>query len=284
MHATAPLPTAVDTDFLQHYGPWAVVTGASDGIGRAFARQLAAQGLNLVLVARRGAMLQALAAELTRTHGIACEVQAADLGDAAAVQAMLAATGDLDVGLLVAAAGYGTSGALVDAPLAVECDMVDVNCSAVLAMSWHFARRFAARRRGGLVLMSSLLAFHGVPRAANYAATKAYVQTLAEGLRVELAPCGVDVVASAPGPIRSGFAERADMKMSLSLEPEVVARLTLRALGRRTTVRPGWLSKLLGWSLALLPRWGQVKVISQVMAGMTAHQRATPGTAANAPR
>jgi NAD(P)-dependent dehydrogenase (short-subunit alcohol dehydrogenase family) len=147
MHATAPLPTAVDTDFLQHYGPWAVVTGASDGIGRAFARQLAAQGLNLVLVARRGAMLQALAAELTRTHGIACEVQAADLGDAAAVQAMLAATGDLDVGLLVAAAGYGTSGALVDAPLAVECDMVDVNCSAVLAMSWHFARRFAARRQ-----------------------------------------------------------------------------------------------------------------------------------------
>jgi hypothetical protein len=91
-------------------------------------------------------------------------------------------------------------------------------------------------------------------------------------------------VASAPGPIRSGFAERADMKMSLSLEPEVVARLTLRALGRRTTVRPGWLSKLLGWSLALLPRWGQVKVISQVMAGMTAHQRATPGTAANGPR
>jgi short-subunit dehydrogenase len=145
---------------------------------------------------------------------------------------------------------------LIDAPLAVECDMVDVNCSAVLAMSWHFARRFAARRRGGLVLISSLLAFHGVPRAANYAATKAYVQTLAEGLRVELAPFGVDVVASAPGPIRSGFAERADMKMALSLEPEVVARLTLRALGRRTTVRPGWLSKLLGWSLARRPRHG----------------------------
>lgn len=283
MHDAAPTPT-VDTAFVQRYGPWAVVSGASDGIGRAFARQLAAQGLNLVLVARRASLLQALAAELTRTHGIACRVQAADLGDPAAVQAVLAATGDLDVGLLVAAAGYGTSGALIDAPLAVECDMVEVNCSAVLVMSWFFARRFAARRRGGLVLMSSLLAFHGVPRAANYAATKAYVQTLAEGLRVELAPFGVQVVASAPGPIRSGFAERADLKMALSLEPEVVARSTLRALGRRGTVRPGWLSKLLGWSLALLPRWGQVKVITQVMAGMTAHQHATPGAAANAPR
>lgn len=283
MHDAAPTPT-VDTAFVQRYGPWAVVSGASDGIGRAFARQLAAQGLNLVLVARRASLLQALAAELTRTHGIDCRVQAADLGDPAAVQAVLAATGDLDVGLLVAAAGYGTSGALIDAPLAVECDMIEVNCSAVLAMSWFFARRFAARRRGGLVLMSSLLAFHGVPRAANYAATKAYVQTLAEGLRVELAPFGVQVVASAPGPIRSGFAERADLKMALSLEPEVVARSTLRALGRRGTVRPGWLSKLLGWSLALLPRWGQVKVITQVMAGMTAHQHATPGAAANAPR
>jgi short-subunit dehydrogenase len=107
---------------------------------------------------------------MTRTHGIACRAQAADLGDPAAVQA---ATSDLEVGLLLAAAGYGTSGAFIDAPLELECDMVDVNCSAMLAMSWHFARRFAARRRGGLVLMSSLLTFHGVPRAANYAATKA---------------------------------------------------------------------------------------------------------------
>ena len=143
-------------------------------------------------------------------------------------------------------------------------------------MTWHFARRFAARRRGGVVLMSSLLAFQGVPRAANYAATKAYVQTLAEGLRVELAPVGVDVLASAPGPVRSGFADRADMRMSMALGPQVVARVTLNALGRKTTVRPGWLSKLLGWSLATLPRWGQVMVITQVMNGMTAHQAEHP--------
>ncbi len=123
-----------------------------------------------------------------------------------------------------------------------------------------------------LVLMSSLLAFHGVPWAANYAATKAYVQSLAEGLRVELAPLGVDVIASAPGPIASGFAQRADLHMAQTLEPDVVARVTLTALGRKGTVRPGWLSKLLGWSLAALPRWGQVMVITPIMKGMTAHQ------------
>jgi short-subunit dehydrogenase len=143
----------------------------------------------------------------------------------------------------------------------------------VLAQAWHFGRRFAKRGRGGVVFMSSLLAFHGTPRAAHYAATKAYVQTLAEGLRVEWAPRGVDVIASAPGPISTGFAARANMQMAQALPAEVVARVTMQALGRKTTVRPGWLSKLLGWSLATLPRWGQVMVITQVMKGMTAHQR-----------
>jgi short-subunit dehydrogenase len=132
------------------------------------------------------------------------------------------------------------------------------------------------------VLLSSLVAFQGVPRAANYAATKAYIQTLAEGLRAELRPHGVDVLASAPGPIASGFAQRADMRMSASLQPDVVATATLDALGRTTTVRPGWLSKALGWSLALLPRWAMVQVMARVMKGMTAHQ--SPARAAGLDR
>lgn len=258
----------------ERYGGWAVVTGASDGIGREFCRQLAGQGIGIVLVARRQPLLETLAAELTGAHGVECRVIAADLAHPDAVHRVAEATADLDVGLLVAAAGFGTSGPLVEASLDTESEMVQVNCAAVLALAWHFSRRFVARRRGGLVLMSSLLGFHGVPRAANYAATKAYVQSLAEGLRVELAPFGVDVIASAPGPIRSGFGARANLHMGTMLEPDVVARVTLQALGRRTTVRPGWLSKLLGWSLATLPRWGRVRVITQVMKGMTAHQAA----------
>jgi len=264
--------SADQADLLRRYGPWAVVTGASDGIGQAFARQLAASGLHLVLVARREQALQALAAELQQAHGVQCQVLAADLSDLAAVQRLADSTAALDVGLLVAAAGYGTSGPLLDADLGVETGMADLNCTSVLAQAWHFGGRFAKRGRGGVVFMSSLLAFHGTPRAAHYAATKAYIQTLAEGLRVEWAPLGVDVIASAPGPIRTGFAARANLHMAQALPAEVVARVTLQALGRRTTVRPGWLSKLLGWSLALLPRWGQVLVITQVLKGMTAHQ------------
>ena len=150
--------------------------------------------------------------------------------------------------------------------------MIDVNCRAVAALAHHFGNRFAKVGRGGLVLMSSLLAFQGVPRAANYAATKAYVQSLAEGLRLELSPLGVDVVAAAPGPIQSGFAKRADMKMSMAGTPASVAQGALEALGRTGTVRPGLLSRVLGFALAFLPRWGRVRMMSLVMAGMTKHR------------
>ena len=256
----------------ERYGPWAVVTGASEGIGREFALRLAEAGVNVVLAARREAQLLALAEELRIRHTIEARVVRADLTQPADVDALVERTAQLDVGLLVAAAGFGTSGSFLQSALAEELAMVDVNCRAVAALSHHFGNRFAARRRGGLVLMSSLLAFQGVPRAAHYAATKAYIQVLAEGLRVELGPLGVDVIASAPGPVRSGFEKRAGMKMSLGESPAVVAEATLAALGRRTTVRPGWLSKFLEASLSLLPRWGRVRAMGQVMGGMTKHR------------
>lgn len=261
--------TSAATRLADRYGPWAVVTGASDGIGRAFAEQLAAAGLSVVLVARRAERLEALAAELAQRHRIETAVVAADLVTAEGRAAVVAATDQLDVGLLVAAAGFGSGGPFVAADLEDELAMIDVNCGAVLAHTHHFARRLAERGRGGLVLMSSLVAFQGVPRAANYAATKAYVQTLAEALRVELRPLGVDVLACAPGPVDSGFAARAGMDLGATVTPEVVARGALASLGRRTTVAPGRLSQLLTYSLRPLPRAGRVRVMTRVMAGMT---------------
>lgn len=268
---TRPLNPRQQKRLRERYGPWAVVTGASDGIGRAFATLLAEAGLHLVLAARRGEVLEALAATLAGAHGIQTRVVAADLGKAAGIEAVASATGALDVGLLVASAGFGTSGAFIDARLETELEMIDVNCRGVAALTHLFGNRLAKRGRGGLVLMSSLVAFQGVPRAANYAATKAYVQSLAEGLRVELAPRGVDVLASAPGPVHSGFAARAAMTMGMAQSPAEVAAGTLAALGRRGTVRPGLLAKLLEASLALLPRARRVAMMGRVMDGMTRH-------------
>ncbi|MEO8669366.1 MAG: SDR family NAD(P)-dependent oxidoreductase [Bauldia sp.] len=256
---------------LARYGRWAVVTGASEGIGEATARALAAEGVSVVLIARREERLRALADELA-TAGVATKVLALDLARPESAAAVAAATAALDVGLLVAAAGYGTSGAFLAADVDDELAMLDVNCRSVLALCHAFAPRFAGRGRGGIVLMSSLLAFQGVPRAANYAATKAFIQSLAEGLRIELRPSGVDVVASAPGPTRSGFAARADMRITAAETPAVVARETLHALGRAGTVRPGRLSKLLEALLSPLPRSARVRIMARIMDGMTRHQ------------
>lgn len=254
------------------YGPWALVPGASDGIGRACAAALAAAGFNLILVARREAVLAALADELSRRHAIACCVVAADLGEAAGVANVAAAAAAQDVGLAVLAAGFGTSGNFIESDISAELAMIDVNCRAVTALSHALARQMRTRRAGrrsGLMLFSSLVGFQGVPRAANYAATKGFVQVLAEGLRLELAVHGIDVLAVAPGPINSGFAARAGMTMGLAQTPDVVANGALAALGRTGTVRPGWLSKGLEAALAPLPRRARSRIMQQVMAGMT---------------
>lgn len=261
---------------LQRYGPWAVVTGASDGIGRAFAVEAAAAGLNLVLVARRAAPLDALAADLQRRHGIVCRVLPADLGHPDAMQRLASETSELEVGLLVAAAGFGSAGPLLEQSPMHEADMVATNCTAVLQQCMHFGARMVRRRRGGVVLLSSVVAFHGTPWSANYAATKAYVQSLAEALRVEWRGQGVAVIACAPGPVASGFSERAGMTMGATVQPELVARQTFAALGAQGTVRPGALSKLLGWSLATAPRALRVGIMGRIMKGMA---RGRVGTA-----
>ncbi len=252
------------------YGPWAVVTGASDGIGRAFAQELAAAGVHLVLVARREAQLDTVAADLRTRFGVQCRVIATDLADPLASSHMLDRTTDLDIGLLVAAAGFGSSGPLLSQLDTSEQEQVAVNCAAVLAQCMHFGRRFAARGSGGVILLSSVVAFHGTPWSANYAATKAYVQSLAEALRHEWAPRGLQVLACAPGPVGSGFGARAQLRLGRTISPTVVAQQALRALPRGGTVRPGWLSKLLGWSLATAPRALRVRIMGSIMHGMAA--------------
>lgn len=255
------------------YGPWAIITGASSGIGLELATLLAKAGLNLVINSRQSDKLHEVEKQLKSVYNIETIMVASDVSDPKGLDRIIRATQDIDVGMLVVSAGYGTSGYFFNSSLHSEINMLKVNCEALLSLTHYFSQRFVQQKRGGIILMSSMVAFQGTPYSANYAATKAYVQTLAEGLAVELKPHGVDVLAAAPGPVASGFSQRANMKMSMSLTPAQVGVPILKALGRRTTVLPGLLTKLLVYSLRTVPRWGKIKIMEKVMGGMTAHHR-----------
>lgn len=255
------------------YGSWAVVTGASSGIGRELAVRLAQAGLHVVLTGRNETALKALSNDIAHQFQVATWVVKADLAQEEGVTALIEATRDLEVGLFIGAAGYGTSGEFVRASLEAERNMLQVNCGAVLSLTHHFVQRFKAQGRGGIILLGSIVGFQGVPYAAHYAATKAYVQSLAEALALELKPYGIDVLSAAPAPVNSGFAARANMKLGKALEPEDIGVPILKALGRKTTVLPGFLTKFLVGSLRMLPRWGKIRVMKLVMGGMTRHQR-----------
>lgn len=252
---------------IARYGPWALVTGASDGIGEALAVRLAAEGVNVVLVARSRDRLQALAAELSAAHAVETRVLAVDLADPTAAADVETTTESLDVGLVVLAAGFGTTGTVLETSLTDELDLIAVNITAVMRLSHTFAGRLAARGSGGLVLFGSIVGWQGVPGQANYAASKAYVQSLAEGLHDELAANGIDVLAVAPGPVDSGFGARAGLAMSSATGPDVVAAAALNALGRRTVI-PGARGRFLTAALTPLPRRVRSRILGKVIAGM----------------
>lgn len=254
---------------LEQLGTWAVVTGASSGIGRGIALRLARHGRNVVLVGRDPEALREVAAAVERL-GSRTLVVALDLAAPGAPQQLDEVTAALDPGLLVNCAGFGSGGDLMDSRLDHETAMVDVNCRAVLELTHRFGRRFVERKRGAIVLASSIVAFQGVARSANYAATKAYVQSLGEALARELAPQGVQVLTAIPGPTASGFAKRAGMNMGATDGAERVADDIVAALiARRTRVVPGRVGKLLFYSLMTAPRRLRVLIMQQIMSGMT---------------
>lgn len=254
---------------LMQYGPFALVTGASEGIGRAFAWALAQKGFNLILVARRENLLVDLADEIERMHGVECHVFRADLGGNEGVDQVLEFTKAIEVGMLVCNAGFGASGDFLDSDLSMETEMIHVNCIALAKLTHEFGKRFKARGHGAVVLLASIVATQGVARSANYAATKAYVLSLGEGLQEEWRGSGVDLLIVAPGPVHTGFSKRSNMQFGVASSPEIVARESINGLGRKKIIHPGKLAKLMSFGVSVSPRFLRVKVFSWVMRGMT---------------
>ncbi len=257
------------TIFQQRYGPWAVVAGASaeasSGVGAEYAAQLAARGLNLMLIARRQEQLDALAAQLADTYHIKTRTLALDLTREDVGEIVGQTTNDLDIGLLVYNAGVTPVGGYLDLSLETHLAEVAVNCRAPMVLAYTLGQRMRARGHGGIILMSSLSAAQGSALIANYAATKAFNLTLAEGLWDELRAAGIDVIASMPSAITSAQSQGA----SATTPPRVVVAETLAALGRRPSVIPGMGNRLAAFVMRrALPRRTAIRLMGRVMRGM----------------
>lgn len=237
------------------YGGWAVVTGASSGLGTHFAEQLAAEGFALVLTARRKDRLDELAARLGNEHGVKTLVVPLDLSVPGATAQLVEAIGEREIGMVIANAGFGFSGRFEDVDLATYERMIQLNCTAPTALCHAFVPALRARGRGGIVIVSSIAGHQPTPFFAVYGATKAFDLMLAEALWDELHGTGVDVVGLCPGGTRTEFANQAHMREeSAGAEPGPVVAAALRRLGRGPSVLPGFAMKIAGSMHRFLPR------------------------------
>lgn len=246
----------------QQYGSWALITGASSGIGRAMSEQIAQQGMNIVAVARNQGNLDALKDSLETRHGIKVRTISADLSQPEANYELNKQTADLDIGLLIPNAGIENNGAFIQNSIEDEQRMLTLNTTSPMLLSHLFGQRFKQRantkQRSGILLTSSLFGYQGVPFVSNYSASKAYILSLGEALNVELKPLGIDVSVLSPGLTDTAMPGNMAIdfnKMPITLhKPEVVARVGLNALGKKATVVPGFINKFYAWENRLIPR------------------------------
>ncbi|HEY4046637.1 MAG TPA: SDR family oxidoreductase [Acidobacteriaceae bacterium] len=241
-------------------GKWALVTGASAGIGEAIAVELAAAGANLILTARRQGRLDALASRLRGDHSIETQVIVADLEQAEAPQQIFDATegAGLAVDLLANNAGFGGYGEFLRSDLERELGMVQVNCTAVVHLTRLFLPKMVERRHGSVMIVSSMAAYQPVPYMATYAATKAFDRLLAEALDEEVKRYGVRVSALCPGTTKSEFGQVAGSRPRENRHFQSAQEVALRGLEGlaqgRPWVVPHSMGRLQIFALRFVPR------------------------------
>lgn len=190
------------------FGPWAVITGASSGIGREFARQIAASGINVVLVARREALLCQAGLEFSEAYGVEHRIVVADLSKEGFLGSLSSATDGLDIGLIVSNAGTANPGEFLKLDRKELVRLLKLNSLAHMEIAHHFGTQLVRRHRGGIVLCGAMGAVQGVPFMANESGAKSYVQSFGEVLHRELAPLGVSVSVLIIGPTQTAIIEK----------------------------------------------------------------------------
>ena len=261
-------------DFVARYGPWAIVAGASEGIGAAYARELASRGLNLILIARRSELMSALSSRLSQEYQVEIKTITLDLSSLEAAEQIYNKRNDLEVGLLVYNAAFSAIGPFLERSIDDHLRELQTNTLTPLKLLYYLADGMVGRGRGGVVLMSSLSAFQGSAYISTYAATKAFNIVLAEGLWEELRERGVDVLVCVSGAVRTPNYVASEPEITgglgdMTMTPEQVVREAFNALGKRPYVVPGRMNRISSFVMRhLLPRKTAVMFMGRILRKM----------------
>ena len=239
----------------KRFGPWALVTGASSGIGVEFARQIATAGINLVLVARREALLNEVGRRITRDFGVQFRALTMDLSQEGFIPKLAEHTKDLDIGLVVSNAGTANAGEFLKLDRQLLEETLRLNTMSHLDIAHYFGRKLAERRRGGLILVGAMGAENGIPCLANDGGAKAYVHSLGEALHYEFKPLGVYVTVLAVPLTNTAVLEQFGLgPKTMPMKPMSVEQCVSETLSgllkNRSRVVPGRLNRIVN---ALVP-------------------------------
>src|SRR3984893_10895320 len=263
----------------ERFGPWALVTGASSGIGAEFARQIAAAGINLALVARREALLNEVGRHITRDFGVQFRVLTMDLSQEGFIVPLAEGTKDLDIGLVVSNAGTGNSGEFLKLNRQLLEETLRLNTMSHLDIAHYFGRKLAERKRGGLILVGAMGAENGVPCMANDGGAKAYVHSLGEALHYEFKALGVYVTVLAAVFTNTAVLEKFGFDpKTMPLKPMSVEQCVsegLRGLSKnRSRIVPGRLNRVMN---ALVPASRARKMLADLLGKGLASKSASVG-------
>jgi short-subunit dehydrogenase len=239
----------------KRFGPWALVTGASSGIGKEFAQQIAASGINIVLVARREDLLKEVGVEFSKRYGVEHRVVVLDVSREDFIRQLASATDDLDIGLVVSNAGTGNPGEFLKLDRHLLEETLRLNTMSHLDIAHYFGGKLAERRRGGLILVGAMGAENGIPCMANDGGAKAYVHSLGEALHYEFKPLGVYVTVLAAGVTNTAVLEKFALDpKTMPMKPMSVEGCVSEGLSglvkNRSRIVPGRLNRILN---ALVP-------------------------------
>lgn len=253
----------------EKYGGWALITGASSGIGAEFAERLGEMGFNLILTARREDRLNELSDKIKKSKSVDVQIVKAGLSYEDEVYRLIEEVGDKEVGMLINNAGYGSTGNFTFNDPQFEIDMVKLSCVTPTILTHHYSRKMKERNKGAIIFLGSVVAMQPVPMMAVYSASKVFNSYMGDALWYELKKYNIDVLSVNPGGTKTGFQRIAEIEGGPFVRtPQQVVSTSLDALGRKPSAIDGFPNKLMAFFTKLMPRKLQVSIAGNIAAKM----------------